>query len=163
MTANKLRQSTFFITLLSTIPHLFCCVIPVVAAIIAVGSTAGLGATLASNALYNWIDAYHMTFLKIAIFGVLLSGVLNLIAYRMACKEACCAGHVCAPKKTKAFRLFIISFVLLLLDLSWFATEKYVLNLHNHDHNHGHAHHEEHHPEHDAHDDHHGHDDHHAH
>ncbi|NBU69983.1 MAG: hypothetical protein EBQ80_06590 [Proteobacteria bacterium] len=37
-----------------------------------------------------------------------------------------------APTKSKAFRVFIISVVLLALDVTWFMTEEYVLGLHHH-------------------------------
>lgn len=134
MNATTIRKSTLAMSLLSILPHLFCCGIPAIAGLIALGTTVGLGAALASNPVYSFVDTYHTQLLMVAISGVVLSGVLNFIAYRIDCRKASCDHGSCAPKKTKAFRVFIISCILLVLDIAWFATEEYVLELHHHEH-----------------------------
>ncbi|NBV54476.1 MAG: hypothetical protein EBR79_02035 [Proteobacteria bacterium] len=132
---DAIRKSTLAMSLLSILPHLLCCGIPAVAAMIALGGTVGLGAALMANPFYAFVDAYHTELLILAVVGVVISGVLNLIAYRMDCRAAAnstCTHAACAPKKSKAFRIFIISVVLLALDVAWFMTEEYVLGLHHH-------------------------------
>lgn len=145
MVSNTLRKTTLGISLLSILPHIFCCGIPAIAAIIALGGTVGLGAALATNPLYNFVDSYHTQLLLLAVAGVVVSGILNLVAYRMDCHNAACTHASCTPKKTKAFRIFFISLLLLALDVLWFATEEYALGLHHHEHDDAH-HAEDHHP-----------------
>jgi hypothetical protein len=145
LTANTLRQSTGLMTALSIIPHLFCCGIPAVAALISLGTTVGLAASLAGNPFYQFVDAWHTELLMVAVASVIVSGILNFIAYRMDCRAAGqdslvkghCAHADCTPKKTSSFKIFVISVVLLMLDIAWFITEEKVLGLHHH---HGEAH-----------------------
>lgn len=132
-----IRKTTFAVSALSILPHVFCCGIPAVAAIIALGTTAGLGAALAGNPFYEFVDAYHIELLSIAIASVLLSGVLNLVAYRIDCRTAetsACHHGDCKPKKLHAFRVFFLSLALLAVDVAWFAGEEFVLGLHHHEH-----------------------------
>lgn len=143
-TASPLSKGTYIVTLLSVLPHIFCCGIPVIAAFISLGTTVGLGAALATNPVYNFVDAYHTQLLMLAIGGVTLSGILNLIAYRIDCRKAACTHGDCRPKKLKSFRIFLISLALLMLDLAWFAAEEHLLGLHHH-HGEAAAHHHHHH------------------
>jgi hypothetical protein len=142
-TATKLRQTTSVVTMLSVLPHLLCCGIPALAALIALGTTVGLAASLSANPFYMFVDAYHTKLIILAIAAVAFSGIMNLIAYRIDCREAAQAeanaklhGHCthasCAPKKSASLKLFAISCVLLCLDLAWFYTEEQVLGLHHH-------------------------------
>ncbi len=158
LSATQIRKTTSAVTMLSVLPHLLCCGIPVVAALIALGSTVGLAASLANNPFYNFIHVYHSELIIVAIASVAFSGIMNLIAYRIDCREADQAaiaakdalahGHCthddCTPKKSASLKLFVISCVLLCLDLAWFYTEESVLGLHHHHHetthtDHGHA------------------------
>lgn len=146
-TATKLRQTTSVVTLLSVLPHLLCCGIPAVAALIALGTTVGLAASLTTNPFYMFVDAYHTELIILAVAAVAFSGVMNLIAYRIDCREAAnltkaaeddaklhghCTHASCAPKKSASLKLFALSCVLLCLDLAWFYTEEHVLGLHHH-------------------------------
>jgi hypothetical protein len=146
-TATKLRQTTSVVTMLSVLPHLLCCGIPAIAALIALGTTVGLAASLSANPFYMFVDAYHTELIILAICSVALSGMMNLIAYRIDCREAAnqgkmaesdaklhghCTHASCAPKKSASLKLFAISCVLLCLDLAWFYTEEQVLGLHHH-------------------------------
>jgi len=136
----KIRQTTGIITALSVLPHIFCCGIPAIAALISLGTTVGLAASLASNPFYQFVDAYHRELIMIAVSSVVLSGILNFIAWRIDCRESAkaslvqghCAHADCTPKKTIGFKLFFMSLVLLALDLTWFYTEEHVLGLHHH-------------------------------
>lgn len=135
MQTATLRKSTFLISALSILPHIFCCGIPAVMALISLGTTVGLAAVLATNPLYQIVDMYHEIFLTIAIASVVMSGILNLVAYRIDCRNAAmssCHHDDCAPKKTNSFKVFLISCVLLALDIAWFATETFSLGLHAH-------------------------------
>ncbi len=139
-TAQRLRQTTSVVTMLSVLPHLLCCGIPAVAALVALGSTVGLAASLASNPFYQWVDAYHTELIWVAIASVGFSGLLNLVAYRIECRAAAkqalvqgnCTHGDCTPKKNTSLKLFALSCVLLALDLTWFYTEAHVLGLHHH-------------------------------
>ncbi|MDD9912216.1 MAG: hypothetical protein OXR68_08305 [Alphaproteobacteria bacterium] len=154
MKPTTVHKGTLVISLLSIIPHLFCCGIPAIAAIIALGGTVGLGATLAANPLYNLIDPYHTQLITLAIIGVVVSGILNFIAYRVDCRKAACTHGSCKPTKIKSFRIFLLSLGLLALDIAWFTTEELVLGIHHH-------HEEEHHDDHDEHKEHEEHNHHH--
>ncbi|MCP5405557.1 MAG: hypothetical protein H6922_04995 [Pseudomonadaceae bacterium] len=132
MQTDTLRRSTFVISALSILPHVFCCGIPAVAGLISLGTTVGLGAVLAANPLYKLVDAYHTELLTLAVAGVLMSGVFNLIAYQIDCRKAACTHGSCAPTKLRSFRIFLISLALLAVDLTWFAVEEEVLALHHH-------------------------------
>lgn len=142
-TATRLRQTTSAVTMLSVLPHLLCCGIPAIAALIALGSTVGLAASLAGNPFYQFVDAYHTELVLLAIASVAFSGVMNFIAYRIDCRAAEAAaktavvqGHCnhadCTPKKNTSLKLFAVSCLLLALDLTWFYTEEHVLGLHHH-------------------------------
>lgn len=139
--AATLRKSTAFVSVLSILPHLLCCGIPAVAAILSLGTTAGLGAALATNSFYTFVDTYHLQLLAIAVTGVAISGIFNLIAYRVDCREAACSHAPCKPKKARSFRIFLFSLALLMIDLAWFYTESHILGLHDNHGQHGHEHH----------------------
>ncbi len=132
MQTTNIRKTTTLITFLSLIPHMLCCGVPVIAALIGLGTTIGLGAALASNPLYAFIDAYHPVLLGIAVSGVFISGVFNLVAYNVDCKAAAnsCDHESCKPKKLKSFRIFIISCILLVLDIAWLLFETNILQTH---------------------------------
>ncbi len=139
MDTKKLERRTFFVTALSLLPHLLCCGIPAIAALVSLGTTIGLSAALLANPFYQMIDQFHPYLIGVAITGVLLSGIFNLIAYRVNCRETACTHGSCKPKKIKSFRIFLISLTLLIVDLAWFATEEFVLGTHDygaHEHNH---------------------------
>lgn len=139
--ANNLRKSTTLISVLSILPHLLCCGIPAVAAIVSLGSTVGFTAALAGSPLYETLDAYHTQLLTLAIAGVTISGIFNLAAYRIDCREAACTHAPCKPRKLSSFRIFLISLALLMVDLAWFYTEGQ-LGLHDDSGHHGHNHHD---------------------
>lgn len=132
MNTAKVRKATSLVSALSILPHIFCCGIPAVMAIISLGTTVGLAGVLATNPFYQFVDAYHEILITIAIASVVLSGILNFIAYRIDCHTAAshCHHGDCTPKKKNSFKLFYLSLALLCLDLAWFATEKFELGLH---------------------------------
>lgn len=138
MKTQTIRSTTGIISALSILPHIFCCGIPVAMALISLGTTIGLAGVLASNPLYRFVDEYHTVLLGVAITSVVLSGILNFIAWRIDCHEAAshCHHGDCAPKKRGSFKIFLFSLALLCFDIAWFATEEKVLGLH-------HEHHEE--------------------
>lgn len=134
VSTTAIRKTTFAVSALSIVPHVFCCGIPVVAAVVALGATVGMGAALASNPVYAFVNAYHVELLAIAVACVALSGILNLLAYRMDCRTAAastCAHGDCKPKKSRAFGLFFLSLALLMVDVGWFMAEEHVLGLHH--------------------------------
>lgn len=137
---RTIRTSTSLVSMLSILPHLLCCGIPAVAALISLGTTVGLGAALASNPFYMFVDAWHPQLIALAIISVVMSGVFNFIAWRMDCHEAAkdslvhghCTHGACEPRKNTSLKIFALSLALLALDLTWFYTEGHVLGLHNH-------------------------------
>jgi hypothetical protein len=133
---QSIRQTTSIISVLSILPHIFCCGVPAVMAIISLGTTAGLAGVLATNPFYQFVDAYHEILITIAISSVVLSGILNFVAWRIDCHTAAshCHHGDCTPKKRSSAKVFYFSLALLCLDLAWFATEKFELGLHDHSH-----------------------------
>jgi hypothetical protein len=129
---NSIRRTTSIVSVLSILPHIFCCGIPATMAIISLGTTVGLAGVLATNPFYQFVDQYHEILITIAILSVIISGTLNFIAYRIDCHEAAshCHHGDCAPKKRSSAKIFLFSLALLTLDLAWFATEKFELGLH---------------------------------
>jgi len=121
----NVQKTTFTVTMLSFIPHLLCCVIPIGASLIALGTTIGLGAALASNPIYSFVNEYHVHLLVFATIMVALSGAFNLYAYQVDCAKtaSACTHKSCKPKKLRSFRIFLISLFLLFLDFSWFVFE----------------------------------------
>lgn len=133
--AATLRHTTFIVSTLAMLPHVFCCGIPAVVALISLGTTLGLGAAMAGNPFYAFVDAYHLPLLGLAIASVVISGILNFIAYRIDCRMAAasaCTHGDCTPRKRHSLRLFAASLALLALDIAWFSAEEYVLGLHHH-------------------------------
>ncbi len=129
---KDLRKTSKLLVFIAYLPHLFCCGIPIVAAFISLGATAGLGAALASNPLYGFLDRFHIPLLIFASFVVLITGLINLYAYKIDCTKLSdsCTHKSCKPKKLRSFRIFLISLFLLILDFSWFIFEKfYFINL----------------------------------
>ena len=129
MRTSNIRKTSSILGTLSFLPHIFCCVLPIFAAIIGLGATIGLGAALASNPFYQFVDAYHWQLLGVAVAGVMLSGMFSLISYRIDCREVAgsCTHASCAPKKLRSFRIFLISCALLALDMAWYFAEPFVL------------------------------------
>lgn len=127
-----IRRTTSIISVLSILPHIFCCGIPAAMAIISLGTTVGLAGVLATNPFYKFVDQYHEILISIAITSVILSGILNFVAWRIDCHTAAshCHHGDCTPKKRGSLKVFILSLCLLCLDLGWFATEKFELGLH---------------------------------
>src|SRR5690606_37377102 len=102
-----LRKSTFLVSALSMLPHVFCCGIPAGMALVSLGATAGLATAMAANLLYQLVDAYHEMLLALAVGSVVVSGILNLIAYRVDCRTAAmssCHHGDCAPRKSHSFK-----------------------------------------------------------
>ncbi|RYG58435.1 MAG: hypothetical protein EON60_13180 [Alphaproteobacteria bacterium] len=134
MKTSTIRRTTGLVSVLSILPHVFCCGIPAIMALISLGTTIGLAGVLATNPMYQFIDAYHGILLTIAISSVVISGILNYVAYRIDCHTAAshCHHGDCTPKKRTSAKIFYVSLVLLALDLAWFATERNLLGLHNH-------------------------------
>jgi len=130
---QHIRRTTGIVSALSILPHILCCGIPVAMALISLGTTVGLAGVLATNPLYRFVDNYHTLLLAIAITSVVLSGVLNFVAYRIDCHTAAshCHHGDCAPKKRTSLKIFYISLALLVADLAWFATEEHLLHLHH--------------------------------
>ncbi len=133
MKPTTILRSTSIISVLSILPHIFCCGVPVAMAIISLGTTIGLAGVLATNPLYQFVDNYHTILLIIAIASVVLSGILNYVAYRIDCHTAAshCHHGDCQPKKRSSLKIFYFSLALLVLDLAWFATEEFGLHLHH--------------------------------
>lgn len=132
---TTVRKTTFVFSALSILPHIFCCGIPAVMALISLGTTVGLGAVLATNPFYQFVDNYHEILISIAVSTVLLSGIVNFVAWRIDCREMArmvCTHESCQPKKTNSLKMFAISCVLLMLDLAWFFSEEFILGLHHH-------------------------------
>lgn len=135
ISGEKLRNSAFVVSTVSLLPHILCCLLPTVTALITLGTTVGLGAALASSPLYRMVDAYHVYLLGVAVFTVFVSGVINFVAWRIDCRSQShmnhgCAHEPCAPKKTTAYRIFLISCALLILDVGYFLFEVQILGLH---------------------------------
>lgn len=129
---EKLRHSAFAVSVISLLPHIFCCLLPTAAALVSLGTTVGLGATLVANPLYRLVDTYHVYFLSLAVCAVAFSGLVNFIAWRV---EA--AGHNHSHDDNKptstvssSFKIFAISAVLLVVDVGYFVFEKDILGLH---------------------------------
>ncbi len=141
-TANSttLRRTAFSVSALSLLPHILCCLLPTVAALISLGTTAGLATAMASNPLYQLVDAYHPWLLTLAVAATALSGVLTYISWRIDCHDphalhdthghAACHHEPCAPKKSRATRMFYVSLALLALDIAWYLTESFALGRH---------------------------------
>lgn len=136
MKTTTIRKTTGIVSVLSILPHVFCCGIPAIMALISLGTTIGLAGVLATNPMYQFIDTYHEILITIAITSVIISGILNYVAYRIDCHTAAshCHHGDCTPKKRTSAKIFYFSLVLLMLDLAWFATEKNLLGLHDHSH-----------------------------
>ncbi len=128
---TKTRKITGLMSIVVFLPHIICCGLPIMFAFIALGTTVGLGAALASNPLYSFVNQYHVPLLIFATIAVVLSGVLNYFAYKIDCRKAenACTHESCKPKKLKSFRIFLISLFLLFLDISWFIFETRFLDL----------------------------------
>lgn len=130
---EALRRRALWLSVTSILPHLLCCMLPTVAALMSLGTTLGLAATLADNPLYRLVDQYHTQLLIMAVLSVVVSGVLNYVSWRVDCRtDGHCHHPPCAPKKRTAQKVFIASCLLLVLDVSWYLTEEYVLQVHQH-------------------------------
>lgn len=127
--SQKLRTHSKYITLMALIPHIFCCGIPLLVGVITLGTTVGLSASLVNNPFYMFVEQYHKQLLMAAICGIIITGLLNLIAYRVDCRKAACNHGTCAPKKLKSFRIFLIALTLLTIDIIWYMAESHVINV----------------------------------
>jgi hypothetical protein len=147
LTPATARKAGLGLAIASIVPHILCCLLPTAAALVSLGTTVGLGAALATNPLYLWVDAYHPYLLVLAIGATLVSGLITYVAYKIDCRSYAqghakvCSHADCAPKKGVAFKLFYISCALLVLDVSYYLAEEHLLGLHYHgSHTIGHTH-----------------------
>lgn len=135
MKTQSIRRTTGIVSALSILPHIFCCGIPAGMALVSLGTTLGLAGVLATNPLYRFVDDYHGLLLGVAIGSVVLSGILNFVAWRIDCHasaQSCSCNHDhCAPKKRTGLKIFLFSLVLLCLDIAWFVAEESLLGLHH--------------------------------
>ncbi|HEX2858672.1 MAG TPA: hypothetical protein VHP58_00480 [Alphaproteobacteria bacterium] len=136
--AKTLRKSAFTASLFSLLPHIVCCLMPTAAALVSLGTTVGLGAALSANPLYRLVDGYHFYFLGLAVFTVILSGLINFVSWRIDCHNHSklnaegCHHEPCEPKKSGAFRIFLFSVALLAFDIGYYLFEEDILGLHHH-------------------------------
>ncbi|MBI3701166.1 MAG: hypothetical protein HY242_12070 [Afipia sp.] len=133
---QKLRHSAFAVSIVSMLPHIFCCLLPTVAALLTLGTTVGLGAALANDRLYRFVDGYHVYILGLAVFTVVISGVVNLAASRIEIHDHGAAdGHHHDASwfdRFSSLKIFLLSLGLLAFDVGYFLFEENVLGLHHH-------------------------------
>jgi hypothetical protein len=133
---QKLRHSAFAVSVVSMLPHIFCCLLPTAAALLTLGTSVGLGAALANDRLYRFVDGYHIYILGLAVFTVAVSGLVNLLAYRIETHDHGATGDhrhdTSWLGRISGFRIFLLSLGLLIFDVAYFLFEENVLGLHHH-------------------------------
>jgi hypothetical protein len=130
---NASHNAGLAVGMTGILPHILCCLLPTVAALLALGTTTGLGAALAVNPLYMLVDRYHAWLLVFAVAATAISGLISWLAYKKDCRShAGCTHTDCRPKKSAAFKIFFISCALLVVDVGYYFTEEHILGLHNH-------------------------------
>lgn len=138
--SKALRRTALSVSTLSLLPHILCCLLPTVAALISLGTTVGLATAMAANPLYRLVDAYHPWLLGLAVLATATSGALTYLSWRIDCHDphalhdthghAACHHAPCTPKKSRATHIFYVSLALLALDIAWYLTENLFLGRH---------------------------------
>ena len=136
----KIRTVSKFLSLASLISHFFCCFLPGVISLVTLVTLTG--ATVITMEDFGIPEYVHQEMIYVSFVVLIVSGLANIVSYKIDCREMGCVHGSCAPKKSKYFKLYAYSVAFFLLN----AVIHFTLHT-EHDH-HGHAEHVEHHEEH---------------
>jgi hypothetical protein len=134
----KIRAVSKFLSLASLISHFFCCFLPGVISLITLITLSG--ATVITMEDFGIPEYVHEKMIYISFVVLIVSGLANIVSYKIDCREMGCVHGACAPKKSKYFKLYAYSVVFFLLN----AVIHFTLHTHEH---HDHHDHEKHHEE----------------
>jgi len=124
---EKLRRNIVWLVVASEVSHLFCCILPTLAAVLSLAVGVGLLPT-GFTALHNIIHGYEI---PIIIFSAAML-VLGWWAYWLATKTDCHAlghdEHACHRTTDRSKLYLIIGTVLFLINLTVYFTLHFFLN-----------------------------------
>lgn len=126
---EKLRRNIVWLVIASEVSHLFCCILPTLAAVLSLAVGVGL-LPAAFTTLHDVIHGYEI---PIIIFSATMLG-LGWWAYSLA-KKTDCHGlghdeHACHKTTDRSRTYLIIGTVLFLVNLCVYVTLHYSLNKH---------------------------------
>ena len=95
--------------------HIFCCVLPTVLSIASISSVFGLSTVDIFN--FEWFEAIELQVLIVSGIILFISGMAQLISWRIKCNTDVCHHGSCDQRKNWAMRLFIFATTLYLFSL----------------------------------------------
>lgn len=111
-------------SLLAALSHVFCCGLPMLAAILSLGATAG--STIGLSSMHETLHEWEAEILMFSGAMLSLSGVSLWISRRVDCRsEGACCHEPCAPKKDLSFRLFIVASVIFTVNFALYLNHRF--------------------------------------
>ncbi len=110
-----IRKVTSAMAIVTLLPHLFCCVIPLVMSVVGFGASLGLF-TLNSSG-FEWLIEYEPHMMAVAGVMLLVGAAVQLISWRIDCRKEYCTHEPCEPKKKRSLNLFYLASALYVVSL----------------------------------------------
>ena len=95
--------------------HVFCCVLPAVLSILSISTVFGASTTTVLN--FEWFEAIEEQVLIFSGVVLFISGLAQLVSWRVKCNASVCCHEPCEKRKNWAMRLFIFATVIYLFNL----------------------------------------------
>jgi len=103
------------VALLSSISHIFCCGLPLVATLFSLG--AATGALTSQTAFEAFFHDYEAWIMGGAAFMLVLGGAAQYVSWKLDCTKEGCFHSPCEPKKKMAFKIYLVSCAIFVLSL----------------------------------------------
>ena len=116
---TRIQSTAAAVSLLAELSHIFCCGLPVLVAVLSVGSQIGLGGGfLAFHAL---VHNYEVMILAGSGLLLALGLALHYVSFRINCRATGCAHDDCEPVKFRVGWIFAIALVLYCANIAFFV------------------------------------------
>ncbi len=103
---------------MAELSHVFCCGLPMLAAIMSAGSQVGLSGSFV--AFHHFTHAYEVPILIGSGLLLLTAFLLQVISYRVECNQAICQHGDCTPRKFRVSWIFVVALALFVVNVSVF-------------------------------------------
>ena len=115
---TKIQSTAAAVSLVAELSHIFCCGLPIIVAVLSVGSQVGLGG--AFLAIHAVMHNYEIMILAGSGLLLAMGLALHYVSYYINCRAAGCAHDDCEPVKFRVGWIFAIALVLYSANIAFF-------------------------------------------
>ena len=112
--SNHTKALAKSLSILSLCTHFFCCFLPGVVSVLTLVTVTGAATITMED--FGIPESVHEQMIYISALVLVISGFLNYLSWKIDCREVGCVHEPCAPRKSKYFKLYMISVVFFLLN-----------------------------------------------